>query len=69
MPQSRRMSLIRAISNVVLAYVLALATQIVVFPWFGLHLPFVEKLVIGAIFVVSSLLRKCTLHRMFEQLS
>ena len=38
MSQSRRMSLVEAITNVVVGYALAVVTQIVVFPWFGLHL-------------------------------
>jgi hypothetical protein len=37
MSQSRHMSLIEAVTNVVVGYVLAVATQIVVFPWFGLQ--------------------------------
>ena len=37
MTQSRRMSLIEAVTNVAVGYVLAVTTQIVVFPWFGLH--------------------------------
>ena len=32
--QSRRQSLIEAITNVVVGYALAVLTQIVVFPWF-----------------------------------
>ena len=36
MMQSRPMSLIEALTNVAVGYVLAVATQIVVFPIFGL---------------------------------
>jgi hypothetical protein len=36
MKQSRLMSLVEAATNVVVGYGLAIATQIVVFPWFGL---------------------------------
>ena len=48
MKQSRIMSMVEATANVVVGYVLAIATQIVVFPWFGIetglaeHLTFVE---------------------------
>ena len=36
MKQSRLMSLLEAITNVAIGYILAIITQIVVFPWFGL---------------------------------
>ena len=37
MKQSRTMSMVEAVTNVVVGYVLAIATQIVVFPWFGIE--------------------------------
>jgi hypothetical protein len=36
MSQSRLMLLVKAATNVAVSYVLAIATQIVVFPWFGI---------------------------------
>lgn len=65
--QSRRQSLIEAITNVVVGYALAVLTQIVVFPWFGLQVPFRENLAIGAMFVMISLLRSYALRRLFER--
>jgi hypothetical protein len=50
--QSRRQSLIEAITNVVVGYALAVLTQIVAFPWFGLQVPFRDNLAIGAMFVM-----------------
>lgn len=67
MTQSRRMSLIEAITNVAVDYALTLATQIVVFPWFGLHPSLSENLAISAIFIGISLLRGYTLRRLFER--
>ena len=64
--QSRRQSLIEAITNVMVGYALAVITQIVVFPWFGLQVPFPDNLAIGAIFVIISLLRSYALRRLFE---
>jgi hypothetical protein len=61
------MSLVEAVANVAVGYALALATQIVVFPWFGLHPSLSENLAIGAIFVGISLLRSYTLRRLFER--
>ena len=67
MMQSRRQSLIEASANVVVGYALAVLTQIVVFPWFGLQVPFRDNLAIGAIFVIISLLRSYALRRLFER--
>ncbi len=65
--QSRRQSLIEAITNVVVGYALAVITQIVVFPWFGLQVPLRDNLAIGASFVMISLLRSYALRRLFER--
>ena len=67
MTQSRRQSLIEAITNVVVGYALAVLTQIVVFPWFGLQVPFRDNLAIGAMFVMISLARSYALRRLFER--
>jgi hypothetical protein len=64
--QSRRQSLIEASANVVVGYALAVLTQIVVFPWFGLRVSLGDNLAIGAMFVMISLLRSYTLRRLFE---
>ena len=68
MKQSRVMSTIEAIANVVVGHVLAIATQIVVFPWFGIETGLAEHLSIGLAFVVVSLVRGYVLRRLFERL-
>lgn len=65
--QSRRMSLIEAVTNVAVGYALAVTTQIVVFPWFGLHPSLGENLALGGVFVGISLLRSYALRRLFER--
>ena len=65
--QSRRQSLIKAITNVVLGYALAVITQIMVFPWFGLQVSLGDHLAIGAMFVMISLARSYALRRLFER--
>jgi hypothetical protein len=66
MRQTRIMSLIEATANVVVGYGLAIATQIVVFPWFGIETGLAEHLTIGLAFVGVSLARGYVLRRMFE---
>jgi hypothetical protein len=68
MSQSRHMSLIEAVTNVVVGYVLAVATQIVVFPWFGLQASLGENLAIGLAFTSISLVRGYALRRLFARL-
>jgi hypothetical protein len=66
MTQSRRMSLIEAVTNVAVGYMLAVVTQVMVFPWFGLHPSLGENLALGGIFTAISLVRGYALRRLFE---
>ena len=68
MKQSRAMSLIEAGANVVVGYVLAIATQLAVFPLFGIEAALGEHLAIGLAFVAVSLVRGFLLRRLFEAL-
>ena len=66
MSQSRRLSLLEAVTNVAVGYVLAVATQVMVFPWFGVRASLEENLAIGAVFTSISLIRSYALRRLFE---
>jgi len=66
MRQSRRMSLAESLTNVAVGYGIAVATQIAVFPMFGLEVRLSDNLVIGAIFTAVSILRSYSLRRLFE---
>lgn len=68
MRQSRRMSLVEALANVGVGYGVAVATQIAVFPHFGLETTMSENLTIGAIFTVVSIVRSYSLRRVFEMI-
>ena len=68
MKQSHFMSMVEAATNVVVGYVLAIATQIGVFPWFGIETGLAEHMTIGLAFVVNSLARGYLLRRLFERL-
>ena len=67
--QSRTMSLIEATTNVVVGYLLALLTQIAIFPLFGLAVSFADNVVIGSIFTAVSILRSFMLRRLFEAIA
>jgi hypothetical protein len=66
MSQSRRGSLIEAVVNVLVGYWVAIATQLAVFPLFGLHASMHDNLAIGGIFTVVSLVRSYVLRRCFN---
>jgi hypothetical protein len=67
MKQSRRMSLVESLANVAVGYGVAVLTQIVVFPFFGLHVSLADNLVMGAVFTIVSIARSFTLRRVFEE--
>jgi hypothetical protein len=60
------MSLIEAISNVAVGFGLAIATQMLVFPLFGLQASFADNLALGSIFTIASIARSYALRRVFE---
>lgn len=66
MTQSRRMSAVEAVANVAVGYGVAIATQVAVFPLFGLQASLGDNLAIGAVFTVVSLVRSYLLRRVFN---
>jgi hypothetical protein len=64
--QSRRMSLVEAITNVVVGFGVALLTQIIVFPLLDLAVSLGENLAIGGLFTLASIARSYALRRVFE---
>jgi hypothetical protein len=66
MKQSRVMSFVETVANVVVGYLLAIATQFAIFPLFGLVVSTADNLVIGTIFTAVSIARSFALRRLFE---
>lgn len=64
--QSRQMSLVEAIANVAVGFLVALLTQIIVFPLFGLQVSLGDNLAIGGLFTIASIVRSYMLRRVFE---
>jgi hypothetical protein len=64
--QSRAMSLVESIANVLVGYGVAVVTQILIFPVFGLHTTLAQNLKMGAVFTVVSIARSFALRRLFE---
>ena len=64
--QSKRMSMVESLANVAVGYGIAVATQIAVFPLFGLSVSLSDNLAIGVLFTIVSVIRSFALRRMFE---
>lgn len=67
MKQSRAMSLIESVANVVVGYGFAVVTQTLIFPVFGLHATLAQNLKMGVIFSFVSIARSFALRRLFER--
>ena len=68
MKQSRLMSLFESVANVIFGYGVAVVTQILIFPLFGLYTTLAENLAMGGVFTIVSLARSFLLRRLFEAL-
>ena len=66
MNQTRLMSQVESVANVIIGYGVAVATQILIFPIFGLQTTLAQNLKIGAVFTVVSIARSYVLRRLFE---
>lgn len=66
MNQSRIGSLIETIMNTAIGFGVALLSQIVVFPMFGVHVPLSTNLGIGAWFTAISVARSYIIRRRFN---
>jgi hypothetical protein len=60
------MSFIEALANVAVGYGVAVVTQILIFPIFGLHTTLAQNLQMGAVFTGISIVRSFLLRRAFE---
>ena len=66
MTQTRLGSLIEALINIAIGYGVALASQIVIFPLFDIHISLSTNMWIGAWFTVVSLVRSYVIRRWFN---
>ncbi len=66
MSQSKKGSLLEAFINVAIGYGVAVASQIVIFPLFGVNISIAENMAIGGFFTVVSIVRSYALRRLFN---
>ena len=67
MTQSRRHSAFESVANVAIGYVVAIASQLAIFPLFGIHIPLGDNLLIGLWFTAISIVRSYVLRRWFNK--
>jgi hypothetical protein len=69
MSQPKTHSLLESLTNVAFGYFVALASQLLIFPLYGIHIPLSDNAVIGVWFTVISIIRSYVLRRMFNRVS
>ena len=65
--QSKKHSLFEALVQNVVGYVIALLTQIAIFPLFGYHMALAQNAEIGLIFTAVSIARSYVIRRLFNK--
>lgn len=65
--QTKKQSLQESLTNVAIGYIVALLSQLVIFPLFGLDVPFSDNVLIGLWFTVISIARSYILRRWFNR--
>jgi hypothetical protein len=60
------MSLVESVANVIVGYGVAVVTQILIFPMFGLRTTLAQNLLMGLAFSLISVARSFALRRAFE---
>ena len=66
--QSRIASFVEACINILIGYSIAVIAQTIIFPIFGILIPFEEHLMIGLFFTVVSIIRSYSLRRLFNMI-
>lgn len=65
--QSKLHSILESLSNVAIGYFVALASQLLIFPHFGIHISITDNILIGLWFTVISIVRSYLLRRWFNR--
>jgi len=68
MAQSKSYSLIESFANILIGYLVAVGSQIVIFPYFDIDIPVFDNFLIGMWFTVISLIRSYSVRRWFNSM-
>ncbi len=64
--QSKLQSLIESLINILIGYLTALFSQVLIFPIFDIYVSFQDNLLIGLYFTIISLIRSYLVRRYFN---
>ena len=64
--QSKTQSLIEATLNALSGYLIAVGAQVLIFPWFGIHIPLHENFIMAFLFTLISIVRSYFWRRFFN---
>lgn len=64
--QTRMSSFVESLVNVLIGYGVALASQLLIFPFFDIHISLQENICIGLWFTLISIVRSYVLRRWFN---
>ena len=67
MGQRKIISLTESAVNVLVGYLVACVSQIIIFPFFDIHIPIEDNFLIGLWFTVISIIRSYTVRRLFNR--
>ena len=67
--QLKRHSLLESVVNVAVGYGVALLSQIIIFPVFGIKVSLRDNVLIGVFFTIISIVRSYLLRRLFNKLT
>ncbi len=66
--QSKRHSLFESISNVIVGFIISVAANWIVLPWFGYAVSIKDSAGIGLVLTVVSVIRSYLLRRLYNQI-
>ncbi|MFV7791296.1 hypothetical protein ACNSOP_08980 [Aliarcobacter lanthieri] len=65
--QTKLQSLLESFINILIGYLVALGSQLIIFPLFGIDVSFMDNLLIGLYFTIISLARSYIIRRYFNK--
>lgn len=65
--QSKLNSFIESLTNILIGYIIAILSQLAIFPLFSINIPLSDNLLIGLYFTLISLIRSYIIRRYFNK--
>lgn len=66
--QTKKQSFFESLTNVAIGYIIAVSSQIIIFPLFNIYIPITDNFLIGFYFTVISIIRSYIVRRFFNKI-